>query len=249
MEYEFINVTLENIEQEHLCCIIRTRKKHLGIESKRKWLKERLQEGHVFRKLNVKATCYIEYAPLETSWIPIIGNNYLYIYCLWVDGIVKGKGYGRKLMEYCILDAKEKGKSGICMLGSNRQKSWLSDQSFAKKFGFQVVDSTDDGYQLLALSFDNTVPRFTDKVKNQEIDDQELTIYYTHQCPYINQNIIMIKQYCDTIDVPVTFIEVDSLQMAKELPFVFNNWAVIYKGKFETVNLLTTNTLKRILKK
>ena len=55
-------------------------------------------------------------------------------------------------MEYCIADAKEKGKSGICMLGAEKTKSWLSDQSFAKKFGFEVVDTTDNGYELLALS-------------------------------------------------------------------------------------------------
>ena len=47
----------------------------------------------------------------------------------------------------------------------------------------------------------------------------------------------MIKQYCETNDVPVSFIQVDTLQKAKELPCVFNNFAVFYKGSFETVNL------------
>ena len=51
-------------------------------------------------------------------------------------------------------------------------------------------------------------------------------------------------------DVPVSFIQVDTLQKAKELPCVFNNWAVFYKGKFETVYLLLdVDYLKRILKK
>ena len=50
-------------------------------------------------------------------------------------------------------------------------------------------------------------------------------------------------------DVPLTLIQVDSLQKAKELPGVFNNWGVFYKGKFETVNVLDTTYLKRILKK
>ena len=49
---------------EHLCCIIRSKKAHPGVEAKRKWLSERLKEGHVFRKLNEKATVFIEYAPL-----------------------------------------------------------------------------------------------------------------------------------------------------------------------------------------
>jgi len=159
MENEFINLTPENISDEHLCCIIRSKKPHPGVEAKRKWLYERLYEGHVFRKLNAKATIFIEYAPLENTWIPIAGDNYLYIYCLWVSGEYKGNGYGKALMDYCIVDAKANGKSGICMLGAKKQKNWLSDQVFAKKYGFEVVDTTDDGYELLALSFDGTVPK------------------------------------------------------------------------------------------
>lgn len=249
MENEFINLTMENLRDEHLCCIIRSKKPHPGVEVKRQWLSERLNEGHVFRKLNEKATVFIEYAPLETAWVPVTGNNYYYMYCLWVLGNHKGKGYGKALIEYCIADAKEKGKSGICMLGANKQKSWLSDQSFAKKFGFKVVDTTDNGYELLALSFDGTTPKFAENAKSLKIESQELTIFYTMQCPYVDKYIEMIKEYCETNNIPLSLIQVDTLQKAKELPCVFNNWAVFYKGSFETVNLLDAAYLKRILKK
>ena len=246
---DFVNLTTENLVNEHLCCIIRSKKEHQGIEAKRQWLSERLKEGHVFRKLNARATVFIEYAPLETAWVPIIGDNYYYIYCLWSLGSYKGKGYGKSLMEYCLEEAKEKGKSGVCMLGAKKQKAWLSDQSFARKFGFKVVDTTNNGYELLALSFDGTTPKFAQNVKKQEIESKELTIYYDMQCPYVDQTIRAIKQYCETNDVPVSFMQVDTLQKAKELPCVFNNWAVFYQGKFETVNLLDLEALKRILKK
>lgn len=249
MNPDFVNLTIENIQQEHLCCIIRTKKPHNGINAKRQWLSERLHEGHIFRKLNEKATVFIEYAPLETAWVPINGNNYFYLYCLWVLGDYKGKGYGESLMAYCIADAKAKGKSGICMLGAQKQKSWLSDQSFAKKNGFEVVDTTDNGYELLALSFDGTKPSFPQKVKAPTIESEKLTIYYSMQCPFIYQTIEMIKQYCETQNVPVSLLHVDTLQKAKELPCIFNNWAVFYKGNFETVNLLDIAYLKRILKK
>lgn len=249
MDTEFINLTTENLANEHLCCIIRSKKSHPGVEAKRQWLSERLSEGHVFRKLDAKATVFIEYAPLETAWVPINGDNYLYLYCLWVTGSYKGKGYGKALMEYCLADAKEKGKSGICMLGAKKQKSWLSNQAFAKKFGFEVVDTTDNGYELLALSLDGTTPRFAPNVKTPGIESKELTIYYDLQCPYIYQNIEMIKQHCEESKIPVSFIQVDTLQKAKELPCVFNNWGVFYNGNFETVNLLDINYLMRILKK
>lgn len=249
MDTEFVNLTTENIADEHICCIIRSKKPHQGIEAKKKWLSERLKEGHVFRKLNEKATVFIEYAPLETAWVPITGDNYIYIYCLWVSGSFKGKGYGKALMEYCLADAREKGKSGVCMLGAKRQKHWLTDQAFAKQFGFESVDATDDGYELLALSFDGSTPRFAQNVKKKGIESKELTIYYDMQCPYICQTIDMVRKYCDMNNVPVSLIQVDTLEKAKELPCVFNNWGVFYKGNFETVNLLDMAALKRILKK
>lgn len=249
MDAEFVNLTPENIADEHLCCIIRTKKPHQGVEAKRRWLSDRIGEGHVFRKLNDRATVFIEYAPLETAWVPVVGNNYLYIYCLWVSGTGKGKGYAKALMEYCITDAREKGKSGICMLGSEKQKAWLSNQEFAKKFGFEVVDTTDNGYHLLALSLDGTLPKFPDTVKSGKIESDGLAVFYDMQCPYVYHSIQMVKQYCETNDVPLSLTEVDSLQKAKELPCVFNNWAVFYKGKFETVNLLSTDSLQRLLKK
>lgn len=249
MNTDFINITPENIANEHLCCIIRTKIFHPGIDAKRQWLSARLDEGHVFRKLNAKATAFIEYAPLEKAWVPVAGDNYYYLYCLWVTGNCKGNGYGRALMEYCLADARAKGKSGICMLGSKKQKSWLSDQSFAKKFGFEVVDTTNNGYELLALSLDGTTPAFMPNAKKLEIESQELTIFYDVQCPFILQKIELIKQYCSTNNIPLSLVLIDTLEKAKQLPCVFNNFAVFYKGSFETVNLLDTTYLTRILKK
>lgn len=68
-------------------------KKHqTGVNDKRNWLAERIKEGHVFRKLDAQGKVFIEYAPLEKAWVPVTGDNYFYIYCLWVSGSYKGKG-------------------------------------------------------------------------------------------------------------------------------------------------------------
>lgn len=249
MGEQFINLTEDNLAQEHLCCIIRSKKPHPGVEAKRAWLRERLREGHVFRKLDAKGVVFIEYAPLETAWVPVEGENYLYLYCLWVTGDFKGKGYGRQLMEYCLADARAKGKSGVCMLGAEKQKAWLSDQAFAETYGFETVDTTPDGYRLVALSFDGTKPHFAQNAKRLEIEHQELTIYYSAQCPYIYQSIELVRKTCQELEAPCTLIPVDTLEKAKSLPCVFNNWAVFYRGKFVTVNLLDAAALKRLLKK
>jgi len=82
-----------------------------------------------------------------------------------------------------------------------------------------------------------------------KIDDPTLTIYYDLQCPFIPQRIEMIQTYCETNGVPLSLVQVDTLQKAKALPCAFNNWAVFYRGDFITVNLLDPAAIDRLLQK
>ena len=244
METGFVRLTPENLAVEHLCCIIRKRP-HPGVEAKRAWLAARIPEGHVFYKREMADCAFIEYAPLETAWTPVLGDNYLYIYCLWVQGEAKGHGYGRALLEACLADARRQGKAGVCMLGAAKQKAWLSDQSFARKFGFQTVDTTGE-YELLARSLDGTVPRFAPCAKRQRIEGEELTVYYSDQCPYIPDRVAKLRAYCADKGISARFLHVESAEQAKNLPCVFQNWAVFYGGKFVTVNQIDGAMLERI---
>ena len=177
----FKNITCDNIENEHLCCAIADKKHQCGVEVKKQWLKGRLNEGHVFRKLDEKGKVFIEYAPLETAWVPVIGDNYIYIYCLWVSGSFKGNGYAKALLEYCVADAKKQGKAGVCILSSKKKKPFLSEKKFMEKHGFAVADFIDE-YELLALSFDGSMPSFAENVKKQNIENDDLTVYFGMQC-------------------------------------------------------------------
>lgn len=76
---EYINLTLENIDNEHICCAIGDKKHQAGVEAKKEWLKDKLSNGHVFRKLNARGKTFIEYEPLSSAWVPVNGANYLYI--------------------------------------------------------------------------------------------------------------------------------------------------------------------------
>ena len=245
MSEQFINLTIENIDAEHLCCAISDKKHQTGVTVKKNWLKERIAEGHVFRKLDVKGKVFIEYARLETAWVPILGKNYLYIYCLWVAGSFKGKGYAKSLIEYCINDAKGKEMSGVCILSSKKKKPYLADQKFLLKYGFEIVDTVNDEYELLALPFNGEKPYFSPEVKKMKISSQDLTIYYGMQCPYIPNCIEQVQEYCDRNSIPLNLIVVDTLEKAKHLPCIFNNWAVFYQGKYETNQLLNETLLKK----
>ena len=243
----FLNITLDNLEEEHICCAIADKKHQVGVDIKKEWLKDRIGEGHVFRKLDERGKVFIEFSPLETAWTPVIGDNYLYIYCLWVSGSFKKKGYGKELLEYCIEDAKRQKKSGVCVISSTKKKPFLSDKKFMVNYGFETVDTIANEYELLALSFDGSKPHFTDAAKNQKIETEELTIYYGLQCPYIPNCIKEIETYCKANNVKLNLVKVDTLERAKAMPCVFNNWAVFYDGKFETLQRLNEGYLKKLL--
>ena len=150
---------------------------------------------------------------------------------------IGGKGYGKALLESCLEDARAQGKSGVCLLGAAKQKAWLTDQAFFRRFGFETVETTPNGYELLALSFDGSKPHFAPQLFQMESDSPELTVYYDDQCPFIHQTLEKLRRYCAENGEPLNLRHVDSLDMAKKLPCVFNNWAAFYGGKFVTVNL------------
>ena len=244
---EYINLTLENIDEEHICCAIGDKKHQAGVDSKKEWIKSKLKDGHVFRKLNARGKIFIEYEPIETAWIPISGKNYEYIYCLWVAGSFKGKGIGKELIEYAINDSKEKGKSGICTLVSKKKKPFIGEKKFFEYYGFKVVDTIGD-YELLALQFDDReTPRFNDNARTMKIDNQDFTIYYSNECPYVEYEVNELTEYAKENNIKINFIKIDSLEKAKNAPCIFNNWANFYKGKFISNTILNANSFKKLI--
>ena len=245
---EYINLSVENIDKEHICCAIGDPKHQNGVESKKEWIKNKLKDGHVFRKLDARGKIFIEYEPIETAWTPINGKNYEYIYCLWVAGSFKGKGIARELLEYAINDSKEKGMSGICTLTSKKKKPFLGEKKFFEHYGFKVVDTTHD-YELLALQFDdNEIPKFNDTARMMKIDNKEFTIYYSPECPYVEYEIKELSEYANEKNIKINFIKIDSLEKAKKVPCIFNNWANFYKGEFISNTILNKNSFEKLLK-
>jgi len=93
---KIIKLSKENIDNEHICCAISDKKCLDGYNAKKQWLKEQFKKGYIFKKLDVRGKVFIEYVPVEESWLPIDGKNYMLINCFWVSGQFKGKGYGNR---------------------------------------------------------------------------------------------------------------------------------------------------------
>lgn len=243
----YINLDIDNIEEEHICCAIGDPKHQDGVDKKKEWMRERLANGHVFRKLDARGKIFIEYEPIETAWVPISGENYEYIYCLWVAGRFKGNGIARELLEYAISDAKDKNMSGICTLVAKKKKPFLGEKKFFLHFGFEVVDSIQD-YELLALKFDdNDTPKFNDNARLMKIDDEDFTIYYTNQCPYVEYEIRELTDYAESNNIKLNFIKIDSLEKAKNAPCIINNWANFYRGEYVSNRIINAKAFEKLL--
>ena len=246
--HEYINLDLDNIDKEHICCAIGDPKHQIGVDKKKEWIKSKLKDGHVFRKLNDRGKIFIEYEPIETAWVPINGKNYMYIYCLWVAGSFKGKGIGKELLEYAINDAKNKKMSGICTLLSKKKKPFIGDKKFFEHFNFKVVDSIND-YELMVLQFDNNeTPKFSDSARSMTIDSNDFTIYYSNECPYVEYEVKELSKYAKEHNIKINFIKIDTLNLAKNAPCIFNNWANFYKGEFISNTILNANALEKLIK-
>ena len=188
---EYVNLTLENIDNEHTCCAIGDKKHQAGVERKKEWIKSKLKDGHVFRKLN---------------------------------------------------------DNGICTLASKKKKPFIGEKKFFEHYGFKVVDSIGD-YELLALQFkDSETPKFNDSARNMKIDNQEFTIYYSNECPYVEYEVNELTEYSQKNNIKINFIKIDTLEKAKNSPCVFNNWANFYKGEFVSNTILNANSFEKLIK-
>lgn len=142
----YIRVTKENIDKEHICCAM-SGKQSLA---KKEWMKQRFEEGLVFYRSEERGKCFIEYIPAENAWVPIEADGWFYINCLWVSGSMKGHGYSNDLLDKCIRDAKMQGRKGICILcAEGRKREFLADPKFLNYKGFKVADVSDCGINLM----------------------------------------------------------------------------------------------------
>lgn len=247
---ELIRITHENIETEHICCAIASNK-DCQVLSKKTWLKERLDEGLVFLKCNVRGKCFIEYIPAEYAWAPIEAEGYMYIDCLWVSGKFKGQGYSNLLLEECIRDSKEKGKKGLVILSSKKKMGYLSDPKYMRYKGFETVDAADPYFELMYLPFDKNAekPCFKSSVKeNRENDMQKgFTIYYTSQCPFTAKYVPILEEMAKKRDVDFQSIHMVTKEQAQNALVPFTAFSMFYEGEFITHEIQSEKKFEKML--
>ena len=247
---DYIRVTKENLDREHICCAI-SNNKDVQVASKKAWLAERFDEGLVFLKSVERGKCFIEYLPAEYAWNPICADGYLYIDCLWVSGSFKGHGYSTDLLSACIDDGKKQGKQGLCILSSAKKKPFLADPKFLQCKGFSVSDEADNGIQLWYLPFspDAEPPRFRDCARHPHIDAPGYVLYYTSQCPFNAKYVPIVASTAAEQGVPFRAIQLTTREAAQSAPTPVTTYALFHDGEYLTNEQMNDKRFLKLLGK
>ncbi|WP_232695786.1 N-acetyltransferase [Brevibacillus daliensis] len=242
-------VTVENLQSEHICCAISDKKGECGVASKKAWLQERMSEGLVFKKLDVRGKVFIEYVPAEYAWCPVDAEGYMYINCFWVSGQYKGHGHAKQLLEECINDAKAKGRRGLVVLSSKKKKPFLSDAAFLSYKGFTVCDTAAPYFELMYLPFQESAeqPKFKEVAKHGKISEKGIVLYYSNQCPHTEKYVHLIKEIACERQLNFTLIKIETTKQAQESPTPWTTYGLYIEGEFITNEILSDKKFLKIL--
>lgn len=237
---EYIKLTKENLQQEHICCAISSDKDPQVI-SKKGWLAQRMDEGLVFLRAAERGKCFIEYIPAEHAWVPIEAQGYMHINCLWVSGAFKGHGYANDLLQCAIEDAKAKGKRGLTVISSSKKMPFLSDPKYLAHKGFHVADTAEPCFTLMVLPFSKDVgePKFKACARQPIAEENGFTLYYTSGCPFTAKYVPLVENVARENDIPFRRIHIDNREKAQNAPVAWTNYALFYEGKYVTNEILS----------
>lgn len=248
---EWITLNETNLEQEHICCAMSGGKGDDCAASKKAWLKDRFADGLVFRRLDARGKVLIEYLPAEKAWCPIEAEGFLHINCFWVAGKFQGQGYGTKLLESCIADAKAQGKRGLTVLSSPKKAPYLSDPGFLKAKGFQLADTAPPQFELLYLPLAENcpVPRFRDCARAGTCREPGLVLYYTNQCPFPAKYVPLAQSFAAQNGVDLTVRKLESAEQAQACPCPFTAYSLFWNGSLVTYEILSEKKFETVLRK
>ena len=261
---EIIRITRDNIDKEHICCVM-SGKQSLA---KKEWLKQRFDEGLVFLRSTERGKCFIEYIPAENAWMPIEADGWIYIDCLWVSGALKGHGYAGELLTECIRDARAQGCKGLCILcAEGRKREFLADPKFLEHEGFTVADVSDCGITLMMLPLDPTAeeprlrsnespsgafkrrdglagarwrglaptsPKFREGAKHPRAEEPGFVLYYTDQCPFTFYWVPKVEETAKAHGIPLKTIHITTREAAQNVPAPVTTYALFRDGQFIT---------------
>lgn len=235
-----VEVTSETIDETHICCAIGTDAVNRSrAERKKEWMRCRFAHGHRFLKADVRGKVFIEFEPLASALVPVIGDGYHFIQCLWASGRYKGQGYGRALLEAC--EAATAGSAGLVAISTGRKRPFSVDRRFYLAMGFEVVDTAAPYFELLvkrgapSASADASTPppRFADAARAAAVPGASgFDFYYTDGCPFNHDYAHILADLARERGYRAEIHPIATREEALELPVAWGLFSLFYDGAF-----------------
>ena len=233
--FEIITVDADNMAQHGFFCYM-SKRKAPGYIQKREWLAARFAEGlklNMVHEIGGRTVGFIEYIPGESAWRALHAPGYLAIHCLWVVGKGKGKGYGSRLLQTCLDDARAQNKDGVVMVASDGV--WLAKRDIFLKHGFEEIAQAPPSFRLLAYRFGNAgpLPSFpADWEARQARFGAGLTVVRTPQCPYIEDATNLALEFAAGKGIPARVVTFRSAQELQEnSPSPYGVFGIVLDGR------------------
>jgi L-amino acid N-acyltransferase YncA len=245
---EIITVDADNVAQRGFFCYM-SKPKSPGYRQKRAWLEARFAEGmkiKIIHEIGGRDTAFIEYIPGEYAWRAVHAPGYLVIHCLWVVGKGKHKGYGTRLVEECLDDARLQGKHGVVMVASDGV--WLASKKLFLHNGFVELDQAPPSFQLLVHRFDSAPgPAFPQNWQSRLARyGSGVTVIRTPQCPYIENATATIMQSAQQLGLSAQVVELTSARQVQDSsPSPYGVFAVVWNGQLLSYFYLTKEEFEK----
>jgi hypothetical protein len=163
-----------------------------------------------------------------------------------VVGKGKGKGYGARLLETCLEDARRQGKHGVVMISSDG--NWLAGRQFFLNNGFEELDQAPPSFQLLVKRFHSApLPSFPgDWEARQAAFGTDLVVIRTPQCPYIENATAIIVRMAQEKGLPTRVMEFQSAQeVQNSAPCPFGVFSVLWQGRLFSYHYLSEQDFEK----
>jgi len=238
---KIIKLTKENIDNEHISCAIADKKCKESYQLKKDWLKKEFDNGYTFQRIDARAKVFLEYSLGENAWAPVNADNYLLLNCFWVSGKYKKNGYGKKLIQLALDDAKKQKRAGLATIVGTKKFHFMSDTKWLLKQGFEICESLDSGFILLVKKFNKKSenPSFKESVKSGECKDKDgIVVYYSNRCPFSEYHVTTsLIETAKNRDLALKVIKLETMEEAQACPTPATIFSLFYNGKFMTTDL------------
>jgi len=246
---KIIDVSPENVQEETLYCIKDI--KNPGFQSKRIWFEKQYLLGlrmKILKDNADKMIGFIEYSPVPSAWRPVIGNDFMFIHCMYIyPNKNKNKGYGSLLINETENEARKNKMAGICSMTS--KGTWISDKRIFENNDFIQVDQR-GRFELMCKKWELKAndPELIDWTANQN-KYKGWHLVYADQCPWHEKSVIALINTALDYGIDLKVTKLNSANEAKQAPSGYGVFSLLHNGKLIEDHYLSATRFRNILKK